>query len=250
MWADYATPARNRVRAKNQPPEPDQDGLFDAAGVTEICGRRQCSVAFASEYAATVTHKAKQVPLTAIGPGKWDPVSILKACSAACGRTSYDIDVATAKPANPEGLDEIKIARIVGADGLRPYLSKRGKYAVLSRGTISPSDVAYLGAHFPLLGNVVHRICQEGRAITGNPTWAFRTIINAIDDRSDYDVRRALRALEDVGLVDVKLSPRGGMATATVTWTERAYLPKPTPGSVTMAADDDLALECIAAGIA
>jgi hypothetical protein len=70
MWADYATPACNRVRAKNQPPEPDQVGLFDAPGVTEICGRRQCSVAFASEYAATVTHKAKQVPLTAIGPGK------------------------------------------------------------------------------------------------------------------------------------------------------------------------------------
>ena len=48
MWSDYATPACNRVRAKNNPPEADADGFFDAAGVTEICGRRQCSVTFAT----------------------------------------------------------------------------------------------------------------------------------------------------------------------------------------------------------
>ncbi len=119
MWSDFATPAANSVRAKNKPPEPDADGFFDAAGVREICGRRQCSVAFASEYAATVTHKTKLVSLTAIAPGKWDPVSILKACSAACDRQSFDVDEATAKP-QCELLDELKIARIVGADGVRP----------------------------------------------------------------------------------------------------------------------------------
>jgi hypothetical protein len=81
-----------------------------------------------SEYAATVTHKTKQqVPLTAIAPGKWDPVSILNACSAACGRQSFDVDVATAKPTNSDGIDEVRIARIVGADGLRPYLSRQGQ---------------------------------------------------------------------------------------------------------------------------
>jgi hypothetical protein len=39
MWKDYATTQCNRARAKNQPPEPDADGLFDAAAVREICGR-------------------------------------------------------------------------------------------------------------------------------------------------------------------------------------------------------------------
>jgi hypothetical protein len=34
MWADFATPAANSVRAKNPPPEPDADGFFDAAGTT------------------------------------------------------------------------------------------------------------------------------------------------------------------------------------------------------------------------
>jgi hypothetical protein len=121
IWRDYATTQCNRVRAKNKPPEPDADGLFDAAGVRDICGRRQCSVAFASEFAATVTHKTTEVTLTAIAPGRWDPVSILKACAAACGRESFDVDESTAKPTNPWGLDEIRIAR-------RPYLSRRGKH--------------------------------------------------------------------------------------------------------------------------
>jgi hypothetical protein len=37
------------------------------------------------------------------------------------GPESFDVDEATAKPTNPAGLDEIRIARIVGADGVRPY---------------------------------------------------------------------------------------------------------------------------------
>jgi hypothetical protein len=67
---------------------------------------------------------------------------------------------------------------------------------------------------------------------------------------SSYEIRRAVRALEDVGLVDVKLGPRGGMAKAEITWTERAFLPKPTPRPAAMAADDENALECLALGIA
>jgi len=51
MRKDFATTQCNRVRAKNPPPEPDADGLFDAGGVKEICGPRQCVAEFASEYA-------------------------------------------------------------------------------------------------------------------------------------------------------------------------------------------------------
>lgn len=121
MWRDYATTQCNRVRAKNKPPEPDSDGLFDATGVTEICGRRQCVAAFVSEFAATVTHKTIQVPLTAIAP------AILKACSAACGRESFDVDEAKVQ-VTCDFLNEVKIARVVAAEGLRPYLKRQGDY--------------------------------------------------------------------------------------------------------------------------
>jgi hypothetical protein len=43
MWKDYATLAANSVRTKNPPPEPDADGLFDVAGVTEITVARKCA---------------------------------------------------------------------------------------------------------------------------------------------------------------------------------------------------------------
>jgi hypothetical protein len=40
------------------------------------------------------------------------------------------------------------------------------------------------------------------------------------------------------------------MATAEFRWTERAYLPPPTPRPVAMESDDERAIECIALGIA
>ncbi|MBN9004901.1 MAG: hypothetical protein J0H40_05745 [Rhizobiales bacterium] len=117
MHNDYATPACDRVRAKNAPPDPDIHGFFDAAGVVEIAGRRQCAVTMHSDLLLTVSAKAS-IPLVAIQPGKWDPVTILTACTKAQGRRAFEVDETTAKP-----IDEIKIARIVGADGLSPYLS-------------------------------------------------------------------------------------------------------------------------------
>lgn len=41
---------------------------------------------------------------------------------------------------------------------------------------------------------------------------------------SDYSARRAMRALEDAGLMHIELGPRGGMATAKCAWLPRAYL--------------------------
>jgi hypothetical protein len=79
----------------------------------------------------------------------------------------------------------MKIANIAGADGLRPYLSKRA-----------------------------------------GPTWAFKSVLLSASpaqvDQS-YHWRRAVRALEDFGLLSIKLGPRRGLATATLTWTPRAY---------------------------
>ena len=53
----------------------------------------------------------------------------------------------------------------------------------------------------------------------------------------EYAVRRALRALEDAGLLDIELGPRGGMAKAKCTWTPLAYL---APGRLAKADDDAL----------
>ena len=58
------------------------------------------------------------------------------------------------------------------------------------------------------------------------------------------------RALEDAGLVTIELGPRGGMATAITTWTERSHLQKPTPRAMAMESDDERALEAMALGIA
>ena len=244
LWKEYSTPACNSVRAKNKPPEPDADGLFGLDGVREICGRRQCMLSEAGEFSVMVTYQTSTTPLHATASGRWDPVAILKACSKAHGNQTYDVDETTAKPTNPGGVDEIKMARIVGANGLRPYLSKTGKHR-----------------RHPVAGRFIARDQRAQDGVHGIPfhqsgatTWSFLQVLYTAG--SEYiipiinsEVRKAIRALEDVGLVDVDLGPRGGMATASVTWTKRAMLQRPEPRPVSFASDDDRALECLHLGI-
>jgi hypothetical protein len=216
----YATTACNHARRRNSPPVPDQDGFFDAAGVVVICGRRQCDVEFSGEFAATVARDAddKKIPLTAIAPGRWDPVSILSACTISHNNRVSKVNPHKARFTNPSGLDELKIASIVGADGVVPYRLR---------------GFAYVGPK------------------AGDATYAFEQIVFAEQKNTgNYSVRRALRALEDVGLVSIKLGSRGGMATAKFTWTPLAYLPAPTLRQTPTAYDDELALEALAMGVA
>ncbi len=228
---DYATPACNSVRAKNPPPQPDENGLFDFVGVIEIAGRRQCVVTIHSDLLLTVTAKAP-IPLVAIQPGKWDPVSILSACTRAQDRQAFEVDESTAKLTNPNGIDEIRIARIVGADGLRPYLTRpsRYHYARFDNGI-----VIYETPQYADLIRVAGLSTHASNRCVGHPTWVFHQVIHEsrwsdvgfsrISAPDNYLCRRAFRALEDVGLVTIKRGPRGDMATATIAWTERAYLP-------------------------
>jgi len=215
-FAVYATAQSNWARRKNAPPQPDANGLFDACDVDVICGRRQCYFEAASDLFGTVQFQETHVPLTAIAPGKWDPVSILSACTKAHGNRVYEVDYATAKPTNPGGIDELRIAAVVGADGIRPYLSKKSRYFEAQWGAVKPVER-------PVEAERDYRNFR--RAMAGSPTWAFRNLLSPQSLRtSDYNVRRALRALEDAGLVRIELGPRGGMAAAKVEWLPRAYL--------------------------
>ena len=242
----------NHARRLNSPPTPDADGFFDREGVTIMCGRRQCAVEFISEFAALVQFKERKVPLTALGPDRWGAVSILKACRKAHGGVSYGVDESTAQIKNDGGLDEAKIARIVGADGLRPYLTRPGKH-----GRINDAHGIVLQRPFPeaMRREGWARVDNNGPppAAPGMPTWAFLQILHGareVGAKQNYNVRRALRALEDAGLMRIQLGPRGGMATAKCTWTERAYLPPPIVKPLAFNHDDDRALEEIAAGLA
>lgn len=216
-------------------PQPDSDGLFDVTGVAWIAGRRRCAVSVQSDLVLTVVAKAA-IQLVAIAPGRWDPVAILTACTTAQGRRAFEVDVDTARIENRDGLDEVKIARIVGADGLRAYLSKRGKYGV---GSFDRGDRR--GSRFvsPLsrrliceVSGMTFRLWSEKSstlptiAANGQATWAFREVLEANSDLGiDHVTRRGLRALSDVGLLSIKPGPRGGMSRAKFTWTKRAYLP-------------------------
>jgi hypothetical protein len=241
-YAGYATPACNAVRRRNAPPVPDSDGLFDAAGVGEICGRRQCSVHVKSELTILITgskHRDRRTPiaslpapfvLTAAQPGRWHPVAILSACTRANGGKAYDVDpekvILISKPGRyGQNLDELKVAQVVGADGLRPFLSRPGNHH------LRYSEDGTLIVQRPLNHRNIPAgyipIIEGTKAASGNPTWAFLQVLclGSLQPKMSYEVRRALRALEDVGLVDIEPGPRGGMATATVTWTARAMMP-------------------------
>lgn len=129
---------------------------------------------------------------------------------------------------------------MAGADGIRPYLTRRGKYGLWQDRSYCQPNTVMFADNFQAL---VKTPRGGGKSDMGIPSRSLR------HDRSNNEIRRGLRALEDVGRVDVKLDPRGGMATATVTWTERAYLPKPTPSPTALAADGERAIECLTAGI-
>src|SRR5262245_18510657 len=101
----FATAVANHVRRLNAPPLPDSDGMFDIDGVAIICGRRQCCVDADGDLFTVVQFQETRVRLTATAPGRWDPISILAACTRAHGNLVYEVDYDRSEPSNLNGLD-------------------------------------------------------------------------------------------------------------------------------------------------
>lgn len=198
-FGTFATTAANHARRRNAPPQPDRDGLFNADGVAVICGRRECAFEPVSELFGDVRFKDTKITLTAIAPGRWEHVSVLAACTRACVGMVYKVDHDRSNPANAGGLDEIRIARLVGACGVQTYMPARGQYRI-------------------------DRNSRTVVAIAGKPTRAFDQILRAPTFRyqNNRSARMGLLALEEAGLIHIKRGKRGGMRKCT--WTARAYL--------------------------
>jgi hypothetical protein len=254
------------------------DGLFDILGVKELARRRMCEVTWVSdmflevsglvwrtmpkgEYdSRTADGILKKATITATATGKWAAHDIICACNKALGRETFGIEK-TSVQKNPGGLDETKIALIAGADGVRPYLSRRSQHR---RGVMA--DGRMLLQRPP--DGQIRRLQNEGyamvdndgmeRAPQGAPTWSFLMIMNFTHEidgfhKASYDWRRVARALWDVGLLDIKLGPNGGLLKAECTWTDLARLKKPVVAPVEnprdLHEDDEHGLACLAAGL-
>ena len=167
---EFETPTSDLERISSPIPPPDENGLFNKEGVLALARRRGIVECADAEIVARgvdnfvitlvldpVRSDVGDVRLTAIAPGKWEPVAILEACGELNGLDNFNINYSVARPRNHDDLDELKIARIVAAEGLNPYLfekvtlshliDERGGYNFNSQLTISSSGS---NANFPI----------------------------------------------------------------------------------------------------
>jgi hypothetical protein len=113
---------------------PNKHGLFDIEQLAYLAIKRDCKLIDAGDYSCTIRHPGKlttewtDVNIVAHDRGLWHPINIFRACRQAASQPSYTIDHAKAKIKNPNNLDEVRIASIIGADGVRPYLSRPSQY--------------------------------------------------------------------------------------------------------------------------
>jgi hypothetical protein len=213
---------------------PDENGLLIVQQVAGIAWRRACTAVYRSEIAVEIVGPEfrivgdrKTAVVTAADLGRWSLISVLAACREATGQPSYRIPP-TAKIRNPGGLDELKIARIIAADGVRPYLARPSQYLTNNRNHLMrPID--------PRLRAQAIGVPEDmNRAVAGERTWLMLKLMaipyhSHIAAKTTYDFRRCVGLLNDVGLLETQLGKKGGLGTAIHTWTPSAYLPAPAP---------------------
>jgi hypothetical protein len=222
---------------------PNENGLFDIAQVAHLVAKRGCTIHNADDYGCEIRFPGRFVgnlataSIMATDKGLWHPINIFRACRDAAGQPHYEIDYAKAKIKNPGNLNEVLIAQIVGADGVRPYLSRRGQYEV---GTNEREG--FLRWNNPRWRNGPDLFIYDfPKAEVGSWTWPMFCIVgiagkvasNVAGAGKFYDYgragkspayRRAVRALDDAGLLKLTVGPRGGFGTATFEWLPAAYL--------------------------
>jgi hypothetical protein len=153
-------------------------------------------------------------------PGLWAPVDVLAACRKASRCRFFEVDLRKAKVRNPGGLDEVRIARIIGADGIRPYLSRQSQYRVDACGTKVQRPVDGDIRALQGRGWTPRPELSLFKARAGDWTWVMFRVMSIKDgvvprtSNSNYDFNRCLCTLQDTGLLTTALGKRGELATA------------------------------------
>jgi hypothetical protein len=227
----------------------DADGFFDYACVKALVDHEYCAVRkldkFALEVTSIVGGAGKPAILVAIDHDRWEGCAILKACTEACGRKTYDVDVAKARPENFDGLDELKIARVLGAIGIRPYLVRPSKYGCdEDRGYIvRPFTRGWAASGYTPMGDFEN----IRYAPPGDMTWPLLSVMAYDPGGASRDAIRGWRALELLGMLTFIPADvvKGWGIPRKIIWHPLAYLPK-RPEPIALDAEDEAALEAMA----
>jgi hypothetical protein len=262
---EFETPTSDLERISSPIPPPDENGLFNTEGVLALARRRGIVECADAENVAKgvdnlvitlvldpVRSDVGDVRLTAIAPGKWEPVAILEACGELNGLDNFNINYSVARPRNHDDLDEFKIARIVAAEGLNPYLSKSGNFLIDERGGYNFKPPVY--NQFERIEHNIPDYMQPAQI--GDPTWNFLSLLNCVSHcplpsghSRTSRWKRAVRALWDTGLLKVTLSPDCGLESATMAWTSLAYIRRYARKNITFPdAADNHAIDLIVNG--
>jgi hypothetical protein len=114
-----------RVLPKQTDLRPDENWLLGVHQVAGHAWRRGCEVIYSSDLALDITHPEqdtrKAVVATATCRGRWSLIDVLAACSEATGHRPYVVDPTKIRLQNPAGIDELRIAKLMAADGILPY---------------------------------------------------------------------------------------------------------------------------------
>jgi hypothetical protein len=202
------------VALHSAPMAPDENGLFTIAQVAVLASLRGCRTHLIDDYACEVRTPLQYTTvftaqtIMATDKGLWSPINIFRACREAAGRPHYEIDFAKVKIKNPGRLDEVRIAQVIGADGVRPYLKRPARY--------------YVGED---------TILRLENAVQGDWTYPMACIMGPPFSRAILgrfpDYRLAMRALDDAGLLKITVGSHDGFRRAQFEWLPLAYLPQP-----------------------
>jgi hypothetical protein len=218
---------------------PNEHGLFDIHQLAHLVSKRDCRVIDAGDISCEILSSRQRfakhetsrqhirlphgnAKIMATDRGLWSPVKIFRACREAAGQPHYEIDYAKAKIKNPGNLNEVLIAEIIGADGVRPYLSRPSRYFT------DHADFETNKVNVHELDPVFFTDEDDGikKGSVGGRTWPMFLVFNQwnLTKGKSYEYRRAVRALDDAGLLKLTLGSRGGFGTATFEWLPLAYL--------------------------